>query len=153
MTISINWPTSVIYVPRDSMELKQSFPVEIRQLDIDIFRKELKSLEDDIEGIVWTVTHVHNPPFVVGGVTLARSLELYEPYTVTFEDGQYAVNIIGGNSNIGDKVNVNQVSVRSANSAGLIESPDYTTMVTLLNIINTFVQGKVLTVAKFIGLT
>jgi hypothetical protein len=40
-------------------------------------------------------------------------------YTVTFEDGQYAVNLVGANSNIADVVNVNQVSVRSANSAGL----------------------------------
>ena len=40
-------------------------------------------------------------------------------YTVTFEDGQYAVNLVGANSNVGDRVNVNQVSVRSANSAGL----------------------------------
>jgi len=35
------------------------------------------------------------------------------------KDGQYAVNLVGANSNVGDVVNVNQVSVRSSNSAGL----------------------------------
>lgn len=43
---------------------------------------------------------------------------------MTFEDGQYAVNLIGANSNIADRVNVNQVSVRSANSAGLVQTSE-----------------------------
>ena len=55
----------------------------------------------------------------VGGVILARVIQIINGYTVTFEDGQYAVNLVGANSNVGDVVNVNQVSVRSANSAGL----------------------------------
>ena len=55
-------------------------------------------------------------------MTLARTVEIINGYTVTFEDGQYAVNLVGANSNVGDVVNVNQVSVRSANSAGLVTS-------------------------------
>jgi hypothetical protein len=43
-------------------------------------------------------------------------------YTITYEDGQYAVNLVGANSNVADNVNVNQVSVRSANSAGLVQT-------------------------------
>jgi hypothetical protein len=53
-------------------------------------------------------------------VVLAMVIEIINGYTVTFEDGQYAVNLVGANSNVGDKVNLNDVSVRSANSAGLI---------------------------------
>ena len=77
---------------------------------------------DSPEGITWLKTHNHNTEVLLGGLTYARVIEILEPYTVTFEDGQYAVNLVGANSNVGDKVNVNQVSVRSANSAGLISS-------------------------------
>ena len=67
-------------------------------------------------------THRHNPPVDVGGVSLARVVEIINGYTLTFEDGQYAVNLYGANTNAADVVNVNQVSVRSSNSAGLVTS-------------------------------
>jgi hypothetical protein len=69
-------------------------------------------------------THSHNQPVTVGGVTLARVIEIINGYTITFENGQYAVNLVGGNTNIADVTNVNQVSVRSANSAGLTYSKE-----------------------------
>jgi hypothetical protein len=117
--ISINRGTKVIFVPKDYMQLTQEFPTEIRQLDINDFRLDLKDLEDSVAGMPMLDTHVHVSPITVGGVQLARVVEIINNYTVTFEDGQYAVNLVGANSNIGDRVNVNQVSVRSANSAGL----------------------------------
>ena len=119
MAITIDWPTGVINIPKADMTLLQSTPTEIRQLNLDTFRLILKDLEDGEEGMPWPKTHNHNTTVTVGGVTLARVVELINGYTVTFEDGQYAVNLVGANSNVGDKVNVNQVSVRSANSAGL----------------------------------
>ena len=124
MAITIDWPTQVINVPRNDMLLVQSVPTEIRELDLDAFRLELKSIEASIEGIPFLDTHSHNPPVTVGGVTLARVVEIINGYTVTFEDGQYAVNLVGANSNVGDVTNVNQVSVRSANSAGLTYSKE-----------------------------
>lgn len=122
MAISINWPTGVISVPKADMTLVQSSPFEIRALDINVFRLRLKDLEDDAEGQVWATTHNHNTVVEVGGVTLARVVEIINGYTVTFEDGSYAVNLVGANSNIGDVVNLNTVSVRASNSAGLIQS-------------------------------
>lgn len=119
MAITIDWPTGVISVPRADMVLIQSTPTEIRQLNLDTFRLTLKDLEDSEEGMPWPKTHNHNTSLNVGGVILARSVEIINGYTVTFEDGQYAVNLVGANSNVGDRVNVNQVSVRTANSAGL----------------------------------
>lgn len=119
MAISIDWGTKVISIPKADLLLIQSSPTEIRQLDIDSFRLELKDLEDSEDGMPFETTHNHNPPVTVGGVTLARVVEIINGYTITFEDGQYAVNLVGANSNIGDVTNVNQVSVRSANSAGL----------------------------------
>jgi hypothetical protein len=109
----------IINIPRNDMTLIQSNPTEIRQLDLNAFRLELKSIEDSSEGIAFPRTHNHNTTVTVGGVVLARVIEILDPYTITFEDGQYAVNLVGANSNVGDRVNVNQVSVRSTNSAGL----------------------------------
>lgn len=122
VAITIDWPTKVISVPKADLTLIQLTPTEIRELNIDTFRLILRSLESGEGGVLWLHTHDHAAPVSVGGVTLARVVELVNGYTITFEDGQYAVNIVGGNSNIGDNVNVNQVSVRSANSAGLISN-------------------------------
>lgn len=119
--ITVDWKNKVIFVPKTESLLIQSVPREIRQLDIDQFRLKLKDLEDDAEGMSFLDTHSHSPPVTVGGVTLARVVEIINGYTVTFEDGQYAINLVGANSNIADVTNVNQVSVRSANSAGLTD--------------------------------
>ena len=118
---TVNWLTGVISIPKSYLTTIQVAPTEIMQIDTDQFRLKLRDLEDDADGRPWPKTHLHNTTVVVGGVTLARVIEILEPYTITFEDGQYAVNLVGSNSNIGDRVNVNQVSVRSANSAGLVD--------------------------------
>lgn len=119
MTITINWTTRVIDVPKVDTSLVQSSPTEIRQLDLNAFRLELKSLEASSQGIPFLDTHGHTAPVTVGGVELARTVEIINGYTVTFEDGQYGVNLVGANSNVADVTNVNQVSIRSQNSAGL----------------------------------
>lgn len=121
MAISINWPTGVISVPKADMTLVQSSPIEVRELNINTFRLRLKDLEDDAVGQVWAITHNHYTTVTVGGVTLARVVEIINGYTVTFENGSYAVNLVGANSNIADITNLNTVSVRAANSAGLTE--------------------------------
>lgn len=119
--ITIDWATRVIYIPKADMLLVQSTPTEIRELNLDTFRLRLKDLEDDAEGMSFPHTHEHNPPVTVGGVTLARVINMVNRYTVTFENGTYAVNLVGANSNVADVVNLNNVSVRSANSAGLVQ--------------------------------
>ena len=120
--ITIDWGTKVISVPKSSLTLIQSTPVEILELSINAFRLELKELEASLDGIVNLRTHNHNTEVLLGGIVYARIVEIINGYTITFEDGQYAVNLVGANSNIGDVVNVNQVSVRSQNSAGLISN-------------------------------
>lgn len=123
MAISIDWGTSVINVPKADLTLIQEVPTEIRELNLNWFRLQLKDLEDSDDGMPFQKTHNHNTEVNLGGLTFARVIEILIPYTVTFEDGQYAVNLVGANSNVGDRVNVNQVSVRSSNSAGLISTP------------------------------
>lgn len=121
MAITINWATHVISIPKDDLTLVQSSPTEIRELDVDWFRLQLKDIEDNVDGQPFPNTHTHNTAVTLGGLTLARVVEIIFPYTITFEDGQYAVNLIGANNNIADKTNVNQVSIRSSNSAGMTD--------------------------------
>lgn len=121
MAINIDWGTRVINIPKADLTVIQLVPTEIRQLDINDFRLILKDLEDNVDGISFPSTHLHNTTVTVGGVSLARVVEIINGYTVRFEDGQYAVNLVGANSNVADVTIVNQVSIRSANSAGLIE--------------------------------
>ena len=123
MAISIDWNTKVIFVPRNDLTLVQSNPTEIRNMDLNWFRLQLKDIEDSAVGMNFPDTHRHNTEVSLGGLTYARTLEILDPYTVTFEDGQWAVNLIGANSNVGDKANVNQVSIRPQNSAGMTSSP------------------------------
>jgi len=125
--ISIDPLTFVISVPKADLSLIQETPVEIRELNLNWFRLQLKAWEDDEEGIVQLKTHNHNTEVVLGGLTFARVVEILDPYSVTFEDGQYAVNLVGANSNVCDKISLNQVSIRSANSAGLISIPAIST--------------------------
>lgn len=122
MAISVDWGTKVITIAKADTQLVSSSPNEIRSLNLDTFRLALKDLEDSEAGMPHLDTHRHNTTVTVGGVTLARVVEIINGYTVTFEDGAYAVNLVGANSNIGDVVNFNQVQIRSANSAGLTYS-------------------------------
>jgi hypothetical protein len=119
--IYVDWANRIIFVPKQVTVQVQASPTEIRELDLNDFRLALKDLEDSPEGMPYIDTHRHNTTVTLGGVTFARLIEIINNYTITFEDGQYAVNLVGANSNVGDRVNVNQVSVRSANSAGLVE--------------------------------
>ena len=118
MAITVDWPNKIINVPKADMVLLQASP-EIRQLDMDIFRLRLKELEAGEDGMPWLDTHQHNPTVTVSGAILARVVAIVNGYTVTFEDGQYRVNVVGANTNIGELTNVNQVSVSTSNSAGL----------------------------------
>ena len=119
MAITITWATKVINVPQADLNFLGGTTYE---LDVNLFRKTLNLLQETEVGIVFDTTHTHNAPVSVGGITLARVVELINDYTVTFEDGQYAVNLVGANTNVQDAVNLNQVSIRAGNTAGLIDN-------------------------------
>lgn len=122
MATAIDWVTGIISVPKADMVLIQSNPVEIRELQTNAWRLELRDLEDDVSGRPWPRTHNHNADVLVGGISLADVFLILDPYTITFEDGQYAVYLQGTNNNILEKTNKNQVSVNPSNSAGLVNS-------------------------------
>lgn len=120
--LSIEWATKIITVPKAYTTLVQISPTEIRNLTLNTFRLDVGDLLAGSEGLVYEDAISHNTEVILGGITYARIIEIINGYTITFEDGQYAVNLIGANSNVGDVINVNQVSVRSQNSAGLISN-------------------------------
>jgi hypothetical protein len=120
MAISINWGTRVISVPKADMSLVDAGPPEIRELDLNTFHLALKDLEDNEAGMPYPDTHTHNTEVVLGNLTLARVIEIINGFTVTFEDGNYQVDLTGANSNVSDVTNLNSVGLRSYNSAGLI---------------------------------
>ena len=119
MPISVNWPTKTILVPKTYLE---NLSLNIYQLDLDRFRLSLKDLEDSEQGIPYLDTHRHTAPVALAGATYAQKIQIINGYTVTFEDGIYAVYLVGANSNVADVATTNQVSVRSLNSPGLIYS-------------------------------
>lgn len=127
MAIDVDWPGTAtnpyrIFIPRADMPIVQISP-EIRELDLDVFRKELRSVEAAEPGAPWPETHQHVTETTLSGTVYARIVRITPPYTVEFEDGQYAVRAVGANHNILDVKVANQVSLLVQNSAGLINSP------------------------------
>lgn len=119
MAISIDWANSIINVPKSAMVQTQVTPQVIYQLELDYFRLALKDLEASDEGMNNLRTHSHNTSFVLGGAPYARVIKIINGFNVTFEDGQYAVNLVGANSDVAELSTVNQVSIRPNNSTGL----------------------------------
>jgi hypothetical protein len=116
--VQINWGTRVITVYRTDAFMTD-LGGNVYEMDTNAFRLALKDEEDSPDGMDAPDTHRHNTTVTVGGVTLAHVLEIINGYTITFDDDQYAVNLKNTNNNIPDVTNVNQVSIRSFNSAGL----------------------------------
>lgn len=119
MPLTFDLENRIINIPKSYMILVQSVPSEIYQLDLNALRLDLKNFEDSVDGMPYPDTHAHNTTITVSGAVLARVIQFINNWTITFEDGQYRVNAVGANSNIGEVVNVNQVSVSTSNSAGL----------------------------------
>ncbi len=170
MATTVNWITGEITVPRADMPIIQVSP-EVRELDTSAFFDDLKNLEASEEGMPWPDTQRHNLSYTISGVQYAEAIEVIDPYFVTFEDGQYRVSLSGSNNNIIDVATANQVGILGNNSAGLIFNQGqsigqgdldniadavwdeaisgHTTSGTF----GSWVQKKLLTVSKFIGLS
>ena len=121
MAISVDPETLIITVPKADLT---PLGGELYSLDVDDLRFWLKDWEDGEWGIHMIDTHRHFPEVTLGGVTLARVVEVINDYTITFENGQYGIALTGANNNVSDVTNVNSVSIRSNNSAGLTSQAD-----------------------------
>lgn len=126
MAYTVDWNSKVVTIPPDDLTLVQSGPpVDVRRLDVDTFRKAIRSIEASEEGIVYQpiVDNVEPTP-VDSQTTLARVVRVINGYKVKFDDasGDYMAQMSGGNTNLADLsvLEPTGVSVLSANSAGLI---------------------------------
>lgn len=119
MTVSIDHVTNIITIEQLDMTLVQSSPFDIYELDLDVLHNTLRTLEANEESTIYPRTHDHNTVVTIGGLVLARVVVILDPYTLTFEDGVYAVQFVGANTNLIDKTNLNNVSFREGNTAGL----------------------------------
>ncbi|MEA2090946.1 MAG: hypothetical protein U9O83_01110 [Campylobacterota bacterium] len=119
MALSVNWITKVVFIPKAYLTWVSG---DMYNLDTHQLKKDIDDIMDDPAGMANDDIINHNTVVVLGGIPYARLIEIINNYTITFEDGQYGVNLLGSNNNISDVTNVNQVSIRSNNSAGLIDN-------------------------------
>jgi hypothetical protein len=123
MPITVDWTSKEVYVPKADLNPGLVSGTFYR-LDTNWFKNQLRALEASVYGIVNTRIVDHSTQYTVAGVTYARKVEIVNTYSVTFEDGQYSVELTGSNNNIWDienlVLNQNQVQVIPTNSAGLI---------------------------------
>ena len=119
MALSVNWATKVVTVPQADLGIVSA---GLYELNVETFRLALKDIEDGEDGMSFPDTHRRNSPVTLAGVTYAQTFEIINGYTVTFQSTgtPYRVRVVGGNHNIGDVQNVNDVSLLIGNSAGLV---------------------------------
>lgn len=128
MAIDVDWVTGLITIPKLDMPLVQASP-EIRSLDVEQLHLDLRTIHASVVGAPYPRTHTHKGESVLSGETYARIVEIIPPYTLEFENDQYAVVTSGANHNILDVKIANQVSLLVQNSAGLIRATAVNTVV------------------------
>lgn len=121
--LTIDWPTQVITIPTTALTLSSG--VNYTYAVEDFFADLLQTFATE-EAMPFVIGYTNQAPVVVGSITLARVLQAVNGYTWTFEDAEINVEITSGNTNVFDVLNKNNVNVFSANSAGLISSPEIT---------------------------
>ncbi len=123
MALSIDPATKVISVPQADLTLISG---TLYELNTNQFRLDVLALLDDEDYIWMDDAFIHNTEVTVAGTTFARTIEVINGWSITFEDGQYTVRLTGSNNNYFDVenniLNQNQVQVISQNSAGLVNA-------------------------------
>ena len=124
MSMTVDWATQTFTIPQSDLSLVTG---ALYDFDTDAHRLELKAIEASEAGIVFIRTHNHNTAVTIAGVTYARTVEMLNGYSITFEDtgSAYAIRYVGSNNNLFDVENgilnvTAKVSYIPGNSAGLI---------------------------------
>ena len=112
----IYWNAKIVFVPKNILT---EIGTNLYELDISNFKKQIRVSEASDVGVSHPKIIEHKTTTLLSGVEYARTVEIVNGYTVTFENGVYAVNLVGANTNIQDVLNINSVSIRGNNSAGL----------------------------------
>lgn len=119
MAVTVDYTTHVIFIPKADTTLVSLGPPEVRSLDLEALRLELRALEASDAGVAELIMLERQPPSLLAGTTYAQQLRIVN-YTVTLEAGPYRVDPFGANHNLADVLNLNSVQVVTANSGGLI---------------------------------
>lgn len=121
--MNIDWANKVITVYRTDPFMSLA-AASLYDMDTNAFRLALTAALAASDGMTFDDIFNHNSEVTLGGITYAQTLEFINGYTITFDNGSYAVNLTGSNNNIADVTNVNSVSVRTNNSGGLITTKE-----------------------------
>lgn len=122
MAYTYDYATLTITVPQSDLTLVTG---TLYDLDTKVFKETVADEQDSDRGMPFVNAISHNTEVTVAGTTFARTVELINGWSLTFEDlPDYTVRLIGSNNNLFDVensiLNQNQVQVISTNSAGLI---------------------------------
>ena len=119
MAVSVDYLTYEITIPQSDMTLISG---TLYEYDVEDFGTELHLIQEAQSGIPHPTMFQRTAVVVIAGINYARAFEVIAPYTIKFEDGQYAVRLVGNNNNLFDEGIIvrNQVSVIPTNSAGLV---------------------------------
>ena len=121
MAVTVDCSTKEVYIPKADLTYVTG---NLYELDVAALKVELGALLDNEEHIICDDVFQHNTEFEVAGTTFARTVQIINGYSVTFENGSYAVRLAKANNNIFDMeagiLNQNNVQVIAQNSAGLV---------------------------------
>jgi len=126
MALTLNPATKVISVPQVDLTLVSG---NLYELDTNQFRKDLWDLLSS-EAYIWMpIAFNHNTEVPLGSETFARTIEMINGYSITFENNTYSVQMAGSNNNFFDVENgilnpSGNVTVIGRNSAGLVVVPE-----------------------------
>lgn len=122
MAFAYDYATLTITVPQADLTLITG---TLYELDTNVFRLAVADEQDSSRGMPFPDAIQHNTEVTVAGTTFARTIEMVNGWSITFEDlANYTVRLVGSNNNLFDVenniLNQNQVQIISTNSAGLI---------------------------------
>lgn len=120
MAITIDYLTRIINIPQADLTFVSGTTYN---LDIDAFRITLKNIEDNVGGMPFVDTHIHNTEVTISGITYARFVQIINGYRCDFENTgtHYTVNCLGANHNLNDvSIFGGHFTLIPNNSAGLV---------------------------------
>lgn len=145
--MTVDWQNKIVHIEINDLKSVAQNIYELNPLD---FKEKAQGFEASEEGILHDEIVEYKPPIYLDGATVPDVVEVVNGYTITFEDGQYAVNLKGANSNIAEVTNVNGVQVRSFNSTLVVGNNEWDTTAPLwdgtIGVTDVYQNGKYLNV-------
>jgi len=126
MAYSVNWVTRNIWIPRSDLIHLSGSQYRLNTAD---FHKEIRRLEWALGEGLWAAQIIeYKAAHTLAGTPFAPEIEIINGFTLTFEEfaAVYSVEIDGANTNVDDVTVINNVSIRSKNTGGLVGTREIT---------------------------